>query len=84
MVMVFYVDTREMLKAPKLGKQYIAWYNRSSINSPDGYPHVDVINGEEVQIRSMDEEILVRFLKNAYSRSPYVKAKEIMEQEVDY
>ena len=83
MSMFYYVDTKEVLKDPKLGKQYVAWYNRGSINSPGGYAHVDVINGEEVQIRSMDEEILVRFLRTAYSRAPYIKAMKIVEQEVD-
>lgn len=82
--MYFYVDTREVLKVPKTGKQYIAWYNRGSINNPNGYAHVDVINGEEVQIRSIDEEALVRFIKVAYSRAPYIKVREIIEQEVDY
>lgn len=78
--MFFYVDTKEIVKDPKEGKQYVAWYNRSSMNSPEGYAHVDVINGEEVQIRSMDEETLVRFLRSAYSRAPYIKPKEINEE----
>ena len=81
--MYFYVDTKEVLKEPKLGKQYVAWYNRASINSPNGYAHVDLINGEEVQLRAMDETSLVRFLKVAYSRAPYIKSKEIIEEEVD-
>lgn len=82
--MYFYVDTREMLKKPKVGKQYIAWFNQSTMNSPDGYAHVDHINGEECQIRSMTEPELTRFLKSAYQRAPYIKCKEIFEKEVDY
>jgi len=82
--MFYYVDSREVLRVPKVGKQYVAWYNRGSMNSPNGYPHVDVINGEEVQIRSMEEEPLVRFLRNAYSRAPYIKARVVIEKEVDY
>jgi hypothetical protein len=28
----------------------------------------------------MDEETLVRFLRSAYSRAPYIKSKEINEE----
>lgn len=84
MVMFFYVDTNERVKEPKLGKQYVAWYTKGSISSPQGYPHVDVINGEEVQIRSFDEDKLTRWLRNVYQRAPYIKAMQVIEEEVDY
>lgn len=77
--MFFYVDSREMLKKPKAGKQYVAWYGKSSMTSPMGYAFRDVINGEEVELRSMEEGKLERFIRTAYNRAPYIKAKEITE-----
>jgi len=82
--MFFYVDTNERLSKPKYGKQFVAWYVRGSATYPGGYPHVDVINGEEVQIRSFDKDKLDRWLRNVYQRAPYIKAMEIVEGEVDY
>ena len=83
MSMFYYVDTKETLKDPLPGKQFVAWYNRGSINNPGGYPHVDVINGEEVEIRSFDEVAMARFLKVAYARAPYIKVKQIFEESVE-
>lgn len=80
----FYVDTREVLREPKPGRQFVAWYGRGSMTYPEGYPYVDVINSEEVQIRSMDEEILTKWLRSVYQRAPYIKAKLIVEEEVSY
>ena len=77
--MYFYVDTKEVVKEPKVGEQFVAWYGRASMNSPDGYPHVDVINGEEVEIRSFDKDALEKFLRVAYYRAPYIKARPITE-----
>jgi hypothetical protein len=77
--MYFYVEDKEIVKEPKPGRQYVAWYGRGSMSSPHGYAHVDMINGEQVEIRAMDEAKLTRFLRTAYSRAPYIKAKEIVE-----
>lgn len=79
MEMIYYVDSKEMVGTPKPGHQFIAWYNRGSINNPSGVPHVDVINGQEVQLRSLDEEALKSFLENAYARAPYIKVTTIFE-----
>jgi len=81
--MYFYCDTKEVVKVPKNGKQYVAWYNRRSQNNPDGYAHVDHIKGELCQIRSMDEEFLAKFLRDLYSRAPYIKPREIFEDRSD-
>jgi hypothetical protein len=79
MEMIYYVDSKEMVDKPKPGRQFIAWYYRGSINNPSGIPHVDVINGQEVQLRSLDEEALQTFLSTAYSRAPYIKVTTIFE-----
>lgn len=79
MEMIYYVDSREVVKTPKEGRQFIAWFNRSSQNSPGGTPHVDIINGEEVQLRSFDRSALEKFLKMAYKRAPYIKVMEVFE-----
>jgi hypothetical protein len=75
----WYVDTQELLDVPKDGPQFVAWLNRGSINNPHGAPHVDVINGKEVQIRAMTLAPLEKFVKNLYARAPYIKTREIVE-----
>ena len=82
--MFFYVDTREMRKAPKEGVQFVAWYVKGSMTRPEGYPHIDVINGEEVQIRSMSFEKLEAFLKLAFKNQPWIKPRQVIEEEVDH
>lgn len=77
--MYFYVDDKEIVKEPRPGRQFVAWYNRRSQNNPTGYPHVDQIKGELVQLRAMEEEVLDKFLKGLYHRAPYIKPKEIFE-----
>ena len=79
MEMIYYVDSKEVLSEPKEGRQFIAWFNRSSQNNPGGVPHVDVINGEEVQLRSFDRDILEKFIRTAYERAPYIKVTEVFE-----
>lgn len=81
--MYFYVDTREFLTEPKEGIQWCAWFVGSSQNNPGGCEHKDVIRGRETHIRSMTQEALVAFLKNAYSRAPFVKARQITEYKGD-
>ena len=76
---IYYVDSKEMVGKPKPGHQFIAWLYRGSINNPSGVPHVDVINGQEVQLRSLDEEALEAFIKMTYARAPYIKVTTIFE-----
>ncbi len=77
--MYFYVDTKEMLSDPKPGVQWTAWYIGRSQNNPGGSEFTDVIKGSEVRIRSMVEVDLVKFLKNAYKRAPWLRAYEVTE-----
>lgn len=79
----WYVDSKELLDVPKDGEQYVAWLNRGSINNPHGAPHVDVINGQECQIRAMTLEPLEKFVKNLYARAPYIKTRQIFENRSD-
>lgn len=81
--MYYYVDTGEVIRAPKKGVQYTAWYNRSTKNNPGGYEHVDIINGKEVCIRATTEDALMVWLKRAYQRAPYIKIKQITESKGD-
>lgn len=77
--MYFYVDSREMKKEPKKGIQWVAWYNRSTQNNKLGVPHVEIIMGEECQLRAMTEEALESFLRNAYARQPFIKPMMVTE-----
>lgn len=78
--MYFYVDTKEMLKAPKKGEQFVAWYHRSTQNNKLGVPHVEIINSEECQLRATTEEALEAFLRNAYHRQPFIKPAKVVEE----
>ena len=77
--MFFYVDTKEMRETPKKGVQWVAWFNRSSANNRQGVPHVEVIQGEECQLRALSEEALAEFLKTTYHRQPHIKPVLIVE-----
>ena len=77
--MIFYVDTKEVVDVPKPGEQFIAWFSGSSQNNPGGRPHVDVINGNEVELRAFDEGKLEKFVRTAYSRAPYIRVVPIFE-----
>ncbi len=76
---IFYVDSKEIVVSPKAGEQFVAWYNRSSQNNPGGIPHVDVINGQQVQLRAFDSAILEKFIRTAYARTAYIKVVPIFE-----
>ncbi len=77
--MYFYVDTHEMCREPKEGEQWTAWFIGSSQNNRKGREFTDIIQGEEVSLRAMTEEALVSFLKNAYSRAPWLRAYRVTE-----
>ncbi len=79
MEMIFYVDTKEVVAAPKLGEQFVAWFTGSSQNNPGGKPHIDVINGQQVQLRAFDRDELEKFLRVAYSRAGYLRVEPIFE-----
>jgi len=81
--MYFYVDTKEMKKEPKSGMQWVAWFNRSTQNNREGVPHVEVIMGEECQLRAMTEEALETFLRNTYARQPHIKPRMVTEYKGD-
>ena len=81
--MYYYVDTMELCKEPKDGVQWTAWFVGSSQNNPGGSEHKDVIKGVEACIRAMSEAALVAFLKNAYSRAPFIKTRQITEYKGD-
>ena len=77
--MIFYVDTKEVVAVPKLGEQFIVWFTGSSQNNPGGKPHIDVINGQQVQLRAFDRSELEKFIRVAYSRAGYLKVEPIFE-----
>lgn len=76
---IFYVDSKKVVDSPIPGEQFVAWYNRSSMNSPGGCPHVDVINGQLVQLRAFDDAVLEKFIRTAYARTAYIKVVPIFE-----
>ena len=76
---IFYVDSKEIVAVPKLGEQFVVWFGGSSQNNPGGRPHVDVINGMEVQLRAFDRADLEKFVRTAYYRAPYIKVVPIFE-----
>jgi hypothetical protein len=75
----FYVDTKEILGTPKSGEQFIVWFTGSSQNNPGGKPHIDVINGCQVQLRALDRSELEKFIRIAYSRAGYLRVEPIFE-----
>lgn len=77
--MFFYVDSKEMRNKPKKGVQWVAWFNRSSANNRQGVPHVEIIQGEECQLRAMSEGALEHFLRTTYNRQPHIKPVLIVE-----
>lgn len=81
--MYFYVDSKEMKKEPKKGVQWVAWFNRSSANNRKGVPHVEIIMGNECQLRAMTEEALVKFLRSTYARQPHIKPMMVTEYKGD-
>ena len=76
---IFYVDTKEVVTAPKSGEQFIVWFTGSSQNNPGGKPHIDVINGQQVQLRSLNRSELEKFIRIAYSRAGYLKVEPVFE-----
>ncbi len=77
--MIFYVDTQEVVAAPRTGAQFVVWFTGSSQNNPGGKPHIDVINGQQVQLRAVDRTELEKFIRVAYSRAGYLKVEPIFE-----
>ena len=76
---IFYVDTKEVVTTPKSGEQFVIWFTGGSQNNPGGKPHVDVINGQTVQLRALDRSELEKFIRVAYSRAGYLKVEPIFE-----
>ena len=76
---IFYVDTKEVVGIPKSGEQFVVWITGSSQNNPGGKPHIDVINGHQVQLRAFDRSELEKFIRIAYSRAGYLKVEPIFE-----
>jgi hypothetical protein len=77
--MYFYVDTHDMCNEPKDGVQWTAWVSIQG----KGREFTDIIKGEECKLRAMSEEALIKFIRSAYSRAPWLKAEQITEYKGD-
>lgn len=82
MIKYLYVqpDGEKLVKEEPLeGTQYITWYKARSRTSPLGYEYHDYILGDDVYIRSFDQDVLERFIRTAFRRTPKLEVRKIEE-----